>query len=125
MTKTTNAMPAGAELDAMVATQVMGWPSGIINDRCLVCPTEKTFHRGDAHPWAPSANIEHAWEVLGVFDSYEVTRTPRGVRGKLEHWATMTNYKTGRFGTARGDTAAHAICRAALLTVRTNAESTP
>lgn len=66
-------MPAGAELDVLIATRVMGWTIGAGKTQYL---TAEGLHAGwieqpdggdfeDHDPaWSPSVNIADAWEVV-------------------------------------------------------------
>ncbi len=50
------------ELDARVATEVMGWKTQLYPDGCRVyAPGVRGFNSG---PWSPSTDISAAWEVV-------------------------------------------------------------
>lgn len=118
-------MPAGPELDRLVAEMVMGWK---------LRPDGMAYHGGATgwrvpHPGAvppaqfsPSTNIANAWEVVermaprlriqkgGHTPYYAIHRTELGyVAG---YWTAVP------FLTSPADTAPLAICRAALKAVR-------
>lgn len=88
-------MPAGPELDRLVAERVMGWGpcTGV-----------------DLEQWHPSTDIAHAWEV--------VERVRGGIgfsiqRCEMLGWLCW--FRSASDNVARADTAPLAICRAALL----------
>ena len=63
-----SAIPAGHDLDCLVAQKIMGWD--LIGDywadenghRYWAYPASATL---DGDVWSPSTNIDHAWEVWG------------------------------------------------------------
>ena len=108
---TTSDLPAGADLDRLVAEKVMGWkpvPCTCHKDQTKI-PGRSN---GDGVHFNPSTNIAHAWEVVARF-------TPRGVKVMHfeEHgtWAANFGYQAMN---SLADTAPLAICRAALEAVR-------
>lgn len=99
------AMEAGPELNALVATEVMGFD---INKRTKYI-AGKRVHPDD---WSPSADIADAWEVVEKMDDVMWTFT----------WLTDSRVWQARFidilpmPEAEAPTVQLAICRAALLT---------
>lgn len=99
-------MNAGRELDALIAEKVMGW----------YLDSTKEYHRKHIHSLghnalAPvpnfSTDIAAAWEVVEKFQGSFKVFKPFGGQWEVE----CTN------GFSKADTAAHAICLAALKAV--------
>lgn len=97
-------LPAGKELDRLVAEQVMGWRR-TTNDEWLL-PKEKrpTIHAGN---WCPSTEMAYAWQVVDWFATH--TRCAR------VGWITKSTCRAELgLGDECGPTAMLAICYAAL-----------
>lgn len=129
----TKDLPAGRELDALVAEKVMGWTFQTFPEGA--CPEVRHWHRTSPIPeerspeWAASfigacprysTDIAAAWTVvlrlfdLEAWDAILLSATscdPYFDRDQLDH--------------ADGDTAAHAICRAALKAISGSTPGTP
>ena len=126
-------MPAGAEMDRLVAEYVMGWLPHCRNTVCYVnaADVNKVMERDSHHhvsDWKPSANIAHAWEaraILSKMGKHIVLFTHEGMEccgiiGGMEpgfvshgdHWIDES-----LDGVMYAHTAPLAICRAALLSV--------
>lgn len=108
-------MPAGPEMDRLVAERVMGWE-----------PKPPRWngwwyyedHRPDEDSkcFQPSTNIAHAWEVV---DRMKIRGDDVCLDFYRSHdqWQVSTNAPKGRGSCASADTAPLAICRAALKAV--------
>lgn len=103
-----DAIPAGPEIDRLVAERVMRW-----------IPSEDPRWWADSHPrdcialrsWSPSTNIAHAWQVMEVL--IDQGRAPDlHVRRDVDPWRRLW-----LAGSARADTAPLVICRAGLIAV--------
>lgn len=114
-------MPAGPEMDRLVAEKVMGWKvSHLGRGRCeTVNNSGVTYIRY----WVPSSEISSAWEVVE-----HMNRKTGGFM--VEDWGDKFFAGFGpadpagvRRKVATADTAPLAICRAALIAV--GAEVTP
>jgi hypothetical protein len=116
MTRDILNMPAGREMDELVAERVMGWTLEEVTDPIM----HETFMnyvdtetgRGMYRPeeWLPSTDIAAAWEVVEKMQGglrFELRRIPSGF------WAYF-----GEEMSAEANTAPLAISRAALLAVR-------
>lgn len=122
-------IPAGPELDRLIATKVMGWELWNYETEQPAeahygsdgfswrLPNGKYGFEFEAWKWQPSTNIAHAWEVaekmrasgleLCIYDAAKPTR----------HWVVCTALRTMVEPTTRrgeGETTPTAICRAAL-----------
>lgn len=109
------AMPAGMEMNALVAEKVMGWHehNGMWLD---------LDNRIWANPpgWSPSTNIATAWEVVQKHPYYFALYRTNETDWRLAlfgtvHWECRF-YAPEKFD-AKADTAPLAICRAALIVV--------
>ena len=110
-------MPAGREMDRLIAEKVMGWKSdGSHSSDGL--PIYHTYQNGSRdvwlRDWKPSSDIAAAWQVAeklrnewGSFD----------LRAGLQWfcWSDVDNRIAGEVVAASADTASLAICRAALI----------
>jgi hypothetical protein len=139
-------MPAGPELDRMVGERVMGWKlvSGFSADSingwgashdgihfarifCGACGYD-----GIGEWFSPSTNIAHAWEVVERMRSLGFVPIVRGPGiytvgdGYYKHDQWFAGFQSGatesmpiyeKEGESHADTAALAICRAALAAV--------
>lgn len=113
------AVPAGREMDALIAEKVLGW--GVLRNDIYVYiprPNEAPDERLDELKWYPSNDIAAAWDVVEKFMPYKSPSLY--VVGVM--WYCFFALKTGEglfTGTnileARASTAPLAICRAALL----------
>lgn len=96
-------MPAGLELDRLVAEKVMGWHRDC--DRWMAGDQM----RGWAFEWNPSTNIAHAWEAVDRILSNQGRNLNLQVKA-----GTCFAHFCGTTEGARADTPPLAICRAAL-----------
>lgn len=111
-------MPAGPEMDRLVAEKVMGWTHGQTGaDYCgwqgaKSYPGERYNRKNDAHYgiWNPSKEIAHAWEVLERMDTMTLRKLPGGSYA-------CAYLRDDILYHGLGDTAPLAICRAALISV--------
>ena len=85
-------MPAGRELDALVAEKVMGWYPNAT--------------------WSPSTDIASAWQVINILIS--LRKRPRLMFVAENEWKVYFDIGDAE---AYGSIASLAICRAALLAV--------
>jgi len=129
-------MPAGREMDALIAEKVMGWniltkPDGYRywadtdgEFACGVPPEEGYFEdEEDLHllKWHPSESILWAWDVVevlrGKFWSTTITQWDHSRKTVVtcEYRSGRGEHKAPLYADA--DTAPLAICRAALLAV--------
>lgn len=117
-------LEAGRELDAEVATKVMGWSVELI-----VGPRDAFEEWRDPQGWryGPdpkpySTDIAAAWQVLEhVSASGWLWQIDMATEGG---WKVLIDHPDGRIRSARADAAALAICQAALVAVsRSSAES--
>jgi hypothetical protein len=100
----TTMVDAGRELDRLIAERVMGdtqdehggWISADGNTR----------YHGDGGPMEYSTDIAAAWQVLALFDGYDLSRSDE------KHTCTLWRYDAR--GAADASTMEHAICLAAL-----------
>ena len=126
------AMPAGIEMDVLIATKVMGWKR-YVNTAWSSFAQQRdgaeqvTWVEGDLNTfrasddWSPSTDISAAWEVVYKlhpdhsiqidFDDPETVEEIKWYCGLYTKGEPFRDYE------ARADTAPLAICRAALLTV--------
>jgi hypothetical protein len=118
-------LPAGAEVDLLVAQLVMKWPVIGANEPFreykgyggIICnDSPGMFQEFGTIPknWHPSINISDAWAIVQLRGSHwEVSR------GRDVYQATCVFFGEMGEGTsiARAETAPLAICRAALLAV--------
>jgi hypothetical protein len=112
-----DAMPAGREMDALVAERVMGWvrhPDSMYRHWCERQP-DGTLRFLDqceplhtVRPWHPSTDIAAAWEVVEKLVSEQ---------GLHLWWHNVWLVDFALSGAQRAETAPLAICRAALKTV--------
>ncbi len=112
-------MNAGPEMDALVATQVMGWTrdSWVEEDGWYAGvrvhgPWKRDGVTATTHNWKPSENIAHAWEVV---EKMRATNPQRYVSINNSifdpGWIVWIDSKDN---TARHESLPLAICRAAL-----------
>lgn len=115
-------IPAGSELDRLIAEKVMGWK--IINNGpgcfdCIRGRYPKTGHIMAVTRWNPSSNIAHAWEVLDRLGSTHcgfISRFQIDWRAG-ECFCRITRHNKRRLYVGIADNIPLAICRAALLAV--------
>ena len=127
----TDDLPAGRELDALVAEKVMGWQdaraffpwpeSGVMLDNYAMMPPHGGAIRDIAHVPCYSTDIAAAWEVVEKLWDEDFH-----VQFQLVHQVTAGKWRV-EFPTrkvphhnyvfAHADTASLAICRAALKAV--------
>jgi hypothetical protein len=123
-----DAMPAGREMDALVAERVMGWvrhPDSMYRHWCERQP-DGTLRFLDqceplhtVRPWHPSTDIAAAWEVVeklrGESFPWEFSLGWRHIEPFVSFGRTAN--QKDEIGFSHGETAPLAICRAALKTV--------
>jgi hypothetical protein len=109
-------MPAGREMDTLIAERVLGWtfhPSSF--EQAEPSEWRKDGRKIWAAPFTPSVNIAAAWEVFDPMHvpleksqegTWLVYRPER--KGETGEWLGITIL-------GRADTAPLAICRAALI----------
>lgn len=120
------AMPAGIEMDAVIAVKIMGFPIiELENSPCPYCGDDDMWHGRnrsrctDCNRWiySPYKNysddIADAWEVLEVLGEKEAALSYRGVFWFC-NFGNQDNYEY-----SQAETAPLAISRAALLAVLT------
>lgn len=115
-------MPAGREMDALIAEKVMGYTlSGL---SLPAYPKYKLFdiESGEFSGYVKevphySTDIAAAWEVVEKMKNYLFVcgRTDDGI---WEAYFFPVNSGIGKLSEAHGDTAPSAICRAALKTMK-------
>jgi hypothetical protein len=127
-------LPAGEELDKMVAIKVMGWkwvtrpPSvpqwspidGMPAIRRYLIPPDETKRKYIPSMMSPfripkySSDISAAWKVVEKMGAYklEIVYRSNETKHKATFWHEMMGYPV------EAETAPLAICRAALLTVK-------
>ena len=111
------AMPAGPELDALVAELVMGWTKGPMD-----WMMREPWVRPDGchvFPWHPSTEIAAAWEVFEKMLSLGHDVKIYAISGYMIQAEVLMDegesLARGLFG--RGNAAPLAICKSALLAV--------
>jgi len=110
-------LPAGRELDALVAERVMGWHRRKRNGVEVWVVTTDTFDPPVTYPvecWNPSTSIAAAWEVVEKQDDC-LHLKQHGEKGMWEAYFCHNYCEADYLGEA--DTAPLAICRAALKAV--------
>jgi hypothetical protein len=133
-------MPAGKEIDALIAEKVMGWHKGDSYGREVWLDTDERYQRGIAREngfeddedfhllhWHPSESILWAWEVIEKMQEIDSHWSP-GVNwddddgdGNPMWVASFTYYGEDESQFQQNEvwdkSAPLAICRAALLAV--------
>jgi hypothetical protein len=114
-------MPAGRELDALIAEKVMGWfiTGGVV---CKNNPEPGHYEGLVAFmsKWRPSENIADAWQVVDKADWYWELFPATDIYDVTEIVCRL-GFEAGTMGDcslegeAKADTPELAICRAALL----------
>jgi len=111
------AMPAGREMDALVAEKVMGWhvSEGPLGSLCWD-DADGNFKgllsgRGEDNAWRPSYDIAAAMDVLAPMRFYRMSRTGD------DYTEIEIEDRFGDILVHTDKTECLAICRAALLTV--------
>lgn len=117
-------MPAGREMDALVAKYVMGWRPHFRNSAFYVPEAEECSLMGRPKAaigeWCPSTNIAAAMEVVERLSMTHHWRLCTPFMPGAKFFAGLTEHGiAGWNGTpdnyAPGDSLPHAICRAAIL----------
>lgn len=111
-------LPAGPELDRLVAEKVMGWrlssieqPAGLYNLVYVYRDAWDALRKG----WSPSTNIAHAMEVV---TELEKSGLELGLCRFIDsYWEANFSIAERDGVSAKGETAQLAICRAALRCV--------
>lgn len=108
-------MPAGRELDALVAEEVMGWKRRVDFD--LVEDTDvlaryEPFSM-EVREFHPSSDISAAWEVL----NHLIKLGAEVNVGFYKEWVCSIDYPIGCNWREVATTASEAICKASLLAV--------
>ena len=119
-----DALPAGRELDALVAEKVMGW-TGVAKQPIANAMGQRVMDDfvGLPVPGAPqpvlvprySTMIQEAWKVADKLrgeTQFVAVISGKGPQG-VQPWICKVN-REGSFLEERAETAAHAICLAAL-----------
>ena len=112
-------MPAGREMDALVAEKVMGWR---LDASCgystwMGGKADSRGMRWTIDGWKPSADIAAAWGVVEkVREEFRYVSVTAGNGWSCSAW-DVEKAKRLREVHAFADTAPLAICRAALLAV--------
>lgn len=107
-------LPAGPELDRLIAEKVMGWTFEAelgnywLEDGTDVC---RVLIGGHEY-WRPSTNIAHAWEVVEHLRPDKIIR----LSDDVDRWVAFFVFAGWR-GQFNAPTAPLAICRAALAAV--------
>lgn len=105
-------MPAGPEMDRLVAEKVMGWHARGFDGKRHDWYDGHDFIRGWSY-WNPSTNIAHAWEV--VVERMRDHSRFFNVCQRLEVcWCEVVDYEGMPLDRTKAETAPLAICRAAL-----------
>lgn len=129
MTNTT--MKPGRELDALVATKVMGWdcdvrwmeitdynPKTRIGHAIDAAGVEKggvCDERSTVRPVPHySTDIAAAWQVVDKFEAATLDRSKQRPSGKHEDYFSCQFWEGGNWIEAEGESIEHAICLAAL-----------
>jgi hypothetical protein len=127
-------MPAGQEMDVLIAEKVMGWHAVMENGfnhwvnvdggfQCGVAPYDGFEDEEDFHTlkWHPSESILWAWEVVEKLHpncsfllDYDDPQTIESLKWCCLFFDKDEPYKEYE---ARANTAPLAICRAALLAI--------
>lgn len=115
-------MPAGPEMDRLVAEKVMGWaikrhyqPEGMIfhareDDAIFVDGKMKWW----ANAWSPSTNIAHAWGVVEKMRQLSWKAFQLSSHDEGQRWGAI--FMSGGMEARKvADTAPLAICRASLI----------
>ena len=112
-------MPAGREMDALIAEKVIGWR---IDELTAYSPSGSSCARHPKGDWwlnYYSTNMDAAWEIVEKFVSkgYGVHVYRHGDWNDKNGKRYWQSYMDFRFPIVDADTAPLAICRAALLAV--------
>jgi hypothetical protein len=129
-----DAVPAGPEMDRMVAVEVMGWEAVIGNPGTMWPGRCQVRNRLDAPCeadrwtlWCPSTDIAHAWRVVARMANYRNEKAPAlwwnctaGAFICIPGFDTAggAGMSFGRIMYERPQDMPLAICRAALMAVR-------
>ena len=124
-------MPAGREMDVLIAENIMGWAVHQRNTAWWVkvadeneVTTEVMGFTYGKDRFAPSTNIADAWEVVEKMGNC-LFACGRSDAGAWEAYFFFVNSGVGKLSEAHGDTAPLAICRCALMAmgVKINGDS--
>ncbi len=114
-------MPAGREMDALVAEKVMGWNLSLSKD--IWCKDGECLR--DTDDWSPSIDIAAAWELVEKFAHNH--RNNLAVEMGFSHFSLVA-YPGGEWfcslglndcvaHSAKAETAPLVICRASLIAI--------
>ena len=114
-------MKPGRELDALVATKVMGWKS---KDDIWMLPDGGGVYKRE---WSPSTDIKAAWEVVEkvILDSkcpegFQLSNGDIGQEYEMcdaKKWGASFDNGYGNGTFSDGESAPHVICLSALASV--------
>lgn len=102
-------MEAGRELDAIIATKVMGWEIGDGDTWQLISPECSVVMRG-VNWWRPSTDIRDAWDVVEKLHK----KNAEFVLRIYNQGQWCCDHNIFKFSEAYADTAPLAICLSAL-----------
>lgn len=112
-----NELPAGRELDALIASKVMGWPivEGRTNDNGVISPCWTSYRDDVSLRPIPeySADIAAAWQVVEKI-AHNVKLTKYHRNGEPLFECVIDRIALSQMVSEIADTAPIAICRAAL-----------
>ncbi len=116
-------MPAGAEMDQLVAEQIMGESP----DSSGTCSAWRvTAGRDSRGPWSPSTQDSAAYAVIAaVWTRFRLNFShERDQSDHIAHFALLVERSRLVRATGRAETFALAVCRAALKAARRNQKTT-
>jgi len=115
-------MPAGPEMDRLVAEKVMGWRLDVAHPgqqiwRDLTANRNRTTsHLESYRDFSPSTSIAHAWEMVEALKGFDVFLNLQVRENKC--WCSAEDYSGNElFSRFWAETASLVICRAALKAV--------
>lgn len=107
-------MPAGPEMDRLVAEKVMGWEPAFLNEDGTPQWDMGVIGRYLTSRFYPSKNIAHAWHVVERVTDIRLPRRPDGFPPST---VFMYHFQKANLWAMSSEDAAAEICRAALLAV--------
>lgn len=108
-----NQLEAGAELDAMICTRVMGWPALIVGSYCGTIKT--ACGSGVVERWSPSTDIADAWLVVEKMRKTYCFSMHDDARDDEMIYVSFEDEKGNHWTSHRS--APLAVCRAAIAAV--------